>query len=392
MNFLTRWLNKFRTGRILVNWMTGERAGGGSLRKNEIVSSIANVIATNVGKLSPQVIRKNSAGTTIRNDSISRLLELRPCRECSTYDFLYRMASDLILYSDAFALIWWNAEYTQIERFQPIRASDVEIFEGTDGQLYMKFTWDYDEKVYTVPYIFVIHLKARFNRKRFMGTSPDTDLATAAEMLDVTYEGIKNSIKKSASLRGYLKYTNIADEEDLRQKVREFQEAYMTAENEGGLAGIDNSVEFKEITQEPRPIPMTQISFFRENIYRYFGVSEKILTSSYSEQDWNSFYESVIEPIAIQLSMEFTFKVFTDRERGFGNRIVFTANRLQYATLQTRASIGSDLFDRGVITINEYRELMYLPEIEDGDVRMISLNYVKADEQTAYQLGEGEKE
>ena len=96
----------------------------------------------------------------------------------------------------------------------------------------------------------------------------------------------------------------------------------------------------------------------------------------------------MIEPIAIQLSLEFTFKLFTDGERSFGNKIVFTTNRLQYATLQTRNAIAGNLFDRGVITINEYREFMYLPQIEDGDVRMVSLNYVKADEQTQYQIGQ----
>ena len=115
------------------------------------------------------------------------------------------------------------------------------------------------------------------------------------------------------------------------------------------------------------------------------------MTSSYSEAEWNSFYEAVIEPIAIQLSLESTFKLFTERERGFGNKVVFTTNRLQYATLQTRSSIGQALYDRGIITINEYRELMYLPQIEDGDVRMVSLNYVKADEQSEYQIGKSDE-
>ena len=78
----------------------------------------------------------------------------------------------------------------------------------------------------------------------------------------------------------------------------------------------------------------------------------------------------------------------SERERGFGNKIIFTANRLQYATLQTRVNLGSQLFDRGIITINEYRELMYYEPIEDGDVRMVSLNYDKADEQSIYQIGE----
>ncbi len=358
----------------------------GSLRENEIVGAIANAVASNVAKLTPQVIRKTAAGVTIKNDKLSRLLEIRPNAENSTYDFLYKMASDLVYTSNAFAVVFFNDDFSEITSIQPITATSHRIFE-VDGVLYFKFVWEYDKKSYTVPYQFVIHIKGRYNRKRFLGTPPDAELQNSTELLGVTYNGIKNVIKNSASLRGYLKYNNFADEEELRKKVGEFQSAYMSADNEGGIAGLDNTMEFHEITQKPPAIPITQVGFFRENIYRYYGVNEKILTSDYTEAQWNSFYEGVIEPIAIQLSLEFTFKLFTEGERSYGNKVVFTTNRLQYATLQTRNAISKDLFDRGIITINEYRETMYYPQIEGGDVRMISLNYVKVDEQSEYQIG-----
>lgn len=358
----------------------------GSLRENEIVGAIANAVASNVAKLTPQVIRKTSAGTTIKNDKLSRLLEIRPNAENSTYDFLYKMASDLVYTSNAFAVVFFNDDCSEITSIQPITVTSHRIFE-VDGVLYFKFIWEYDKKSYTVPYQFVIHIKGRYNRKRFLGTPPDAELQNSTELLNVTYSGIKNVIRNSASLRGYLKYNNFIDEEELRQKVSEFQSAYMSSDNEGGIAGLDNTLDFHEITQKPPAIPITQVNFFRENIYRYYGVNEKILNSTYTEAEWNSFYEGVIEPIAIQLSLEFTYKLFTEGERSFGNKIVFTTNRLQYATLQTRNAVAKDLFDRGIITINEYREFMYLPQTEDGDVRMISLNYVKVDEQTEYQIG-----
>lgn len=358
----------------------------GSLRENEIVGAIANAVASNVAKLTPQVIRKTAAGVTIKNDKLSRLLEIRPNAENSTYDFLYKMASDLVYTSNAFAVVFFNDDFSEITSIQPITATSHRIFE-VDGVLYFKFVWEYDKKSYTVPYQFVIHIKGRYNRKRFLGTPPDAELQNSTELLGVTYNGIKNVIKNSASLRGYLKYNNFADEEELRKKVAEFQTAYMSADNEGGIAGLDNTMEFHEITQKPPTIPITQVNFFRENIYRYYGVNEKILNSTYSEAEWNSFYEGVIEPIAIQLSLEFTFKLFTEGERSYGNKIIFTTNRLQYATLQTRNAIAGNLFDRGIITINEYRDFMYLPQIDGGDVRMVSLNYVKADEQSEYQIG-----
>lgn len=143
------------------------------------------------------------------------------------------------------------------------------------------------------------------------------------------------------------------------------------------------------IVQRTPNVPVNQITFLRDNVYRYYGVNEKVLTSTLSDQEWISFYENVIEPIAIQLSYEFTFKLLTPREIGYGNKIEFTANLLQYATLQTRDTIGGNMFDRGAMTINEYRALMYYGPVDDGDVRMVSLNYVKAGDQSLYQVGQG---
>lgn len=387
MGILRDFINfrKFKYAPLYIS--RGEYQANGSLYDSDIVGAIANCIGTNAGKLKPQLVRTDAAGLTIRNDYLARLLSTRWAPEYTPYDALYKMASDLVYKSNAFAIIFYTDDYTRVKSIAPITTRSHRIWEDENGNILFNFVWDYDGKPYTVPYQSVIHLKARLNKKRFLGTAPDAQLENTLELLDLTGEGLRNTVKNSANLKGYLKYNNFIDEDELKEKVAEFQRAYMDASNEGGLAGLDNSVEFHEITQRASNIPTIQSQYLRENVYRYYNVNDKILTSSFNEEEWNAFYEAVIEPIAIQLSLEFTFKLLSERERGFGNKIVFTANRLQYATLQTRTTIGSALFDRGIITINEYRELMYYEPIEDGDVRMVSLNYVKADDQSIYQIG-----
>jgi len=365
----------------------GEYQGSSDLYESDVIGSIANCIASNLGKLTPQVIRRDAAGLTIKDDYLAKLLSLRWSPEITPFDGLYKMASDLVYKSNAFAVVFYNADFTRVQSIVPVTVKSFRIWEE-ENNIFFRFVWDYNGEEYTLPYQSVIHLKARYDRKRFIGTSPESQLKTTLELLDTTGESLRNAVNNSANLKGYLKYNNFADDDELKQKVREFQEAYMSAANDGGIAGLDNSMEFHEITQHTNAIPVTQSAFLRENLYRYYNVNEKILNSTYNESEWNAFYEAVIEPIALQLSLEFTYKLLSERERGFGNKIIFTANRLQYATLQTRVNLGSQLFDRGIITINEYRELMYYEPIEDGDVRMVSLNYVKADEQSIYQIGE----
>ena len=366
----------------------GEYGTGGGLDDSDIIGGIENCIAVNVAKLTPQAMRKDARGMVLKDDYLARLLSLRWSPELSTYDALYKMASTLVRKSNAFAAVIYNDDFTKVKQIVPLSVQSFRIFEDDEGNVLFRFTWEYDGKTYTLPYQNVIHLRARFNKKRFIGTPPDQAIKTTLELLDATGQALKNTVKNSANLKGYLKYNNFADEDTLREKVREFQAAYMSAENDGGLAGLDNTMDFHEITQRTPNIPTIQSQFLRENLYRYYGVNENILTSKFTEAEWNAFYESVIEPIALQLSLEFTFKLLSERERGYGNKIIFTSNRLQYATLQTRASIGSILFDRGIITINEYRELLYYEPIDDGDVRMVSLNYVKADDQSLYQTGQ----
>ena len=370
--------------------LTGDYQANGNLADSDIVGAIANVIASNVGKLQPQIVRRTDDGLSVRNDSLSRLLSLRWSPEIDTYSALYRMASDLVYHSNAYAVIFYTPDFTRVQSIVPVTASNVRIWESENGVILFRFRWEYDGKDYTLPYQSVIHIKARYDKKRFMGTAPDGQLKNTLELLDMTGEALRSTVRNTANLKGYLKYTNFIDDDELKTKVKEFQDAYMSVNNSGGIAGLDNSMEFHEIAQKTPTIPVVQSQFLRENIYRYYGVNEKILTSTFTEAEWNSFYENVIEPISIQMSLEFTFKLLTERERGFGNKVIFTANRLQYATLQTRMTIGGALYDRGIITINELRELMYYEPIEGGDVRMISLNYVNTDDQSLYQVGKDE--
>lgn len=367
--------------------LRGDYQANGNLADSDIVGAIANAIASNVGKLQPQIVRRTDDGLSVRNDYLSRILSLRWSPELDTYSALYRMASDLVYHSNAYAVIFYTPDFLRVQSIAPVTASNVQIWEDENGVLLFRFRWDYDGKFYTLPYQNVIHIRSRFDRKRFMGTAPDGQLKNTLELIDTTGEALRAAVRNSANLKGYLKYNNFIDDDELKQKVKDFQDAYMSASNDGGIAGLDNSMEFHEISQKTPNIPVLQSQYFRDNVYRYYGVNEKILTSTFTEAEWNSFYENVIEPISIQLSLEFTFKLLSERERGFGNKVIFTANRLQYATLQTRMTIGGGLFDRGIITINEFRELMYYEPIEGGDVRMISLNYVKTGDQSLYQVG-----
>src|SRR5699024_1509106 len=86
--------------------------------------------------------------------------------------------------------------------------------------------------------------------------------------------------------------------------------------------------------------------------------------------------EGSIEPFAIQLGLVMTNMTFTDKEIAHGNQIMWTANRLQYASNKTKLEMSTQLLDRGVLTINQVNEIWNLPPVEDGDKRFIRREYV----------------
>ena len=101
-------------------------------------------------------------------------------------------------------------------------------------------------------------------------------------------------------------------------------------------------------------------------IYNFFNTNQDIVQSSWSEDDWNSYYEAEIEPIAKQMYGEYTRKLFTRKERGFGNKIVFDSASLAYASMSTKLNLVQ-LVDRGAMTPNEWRKVLNLSPIEGGN-------------------------
>ena len=134
-----------------------------------------------------------------------------------------------------------------------------------------------------------------------------------------------------------------------------------------------------------------QLEMVNGNIYGYFMISENIIKSKYTADEWNAFYESVLEPLAVQLGLEFTRKVFTERERVFGNSILFESGRLQFSSNKTKVNLIKELMPYGLLTVNQALEILNLPSVTDGDKRLQTLNVIDAANANKYQLGENQE-
>ena len=147
------------------------------------------------------------------------------------------------------------------------------------------------------------------------------------------------------------------------------------------MAATDAKADAKQIDQKDF-VPAAEVTAAAvARIYKFFNVNDKIVDSSYSENEWISYYEAQVEPDVIQFAEQHTRKIFTRRQRAFGNRIEIQTASLQYAALSTKLDF-KDMVDRGAMTPNEWRGTMGLGPIPGGDKPIRRLDTAPVEEQT----------
>ena len=351
---------------------------------SDVVRAAVDAIARNAAKLKAKHIRRTNGSVMPTNSNIEYILSVRPNPFMDGYSFMYKVVTQLYLQNNSYIFIDWS-DNGQVKGFYPVNASQVEFVEA-QGEVFVKFAFLGGQQV-TLPYQQIIHLRRFFYKNDLYGENSAKALMPTLELIHTTNEGLVNAVKSSASLRGLLKFSAMMRPEDMKKQRDAFVTDYLDISNNGGVAATDSKAEYVPLTSDPKMIDAKQMEIIEDKVFKYFNVNAAIVKSDYSEQQWNAFYESVIEPIAIQLSLEFTSKVFTEREQGWGNEIIFESNRLQYASSQTKIQIIQTLMDRGLMSLNEAREIFNLSAIDGGDKRLVSLNFVDASIQNEYQLG-----
>lgn len=357
----------------------------GAAWDNDTYRAAVDAIARNAAKMRGRHVITDAQGRhTAGNPAITRLLETAPNATMSAYDFLYRLTADLYLNGNAFALVDRDAR-GNVAAFYPITPTGVEWLTDEAGRIYIRFRFR-SGKTAIFDYRQIVHVRRHYATDELMG---DTDAAIrgAVELAEAQNAGAITAIQSGAQLRGILKFTSIQSPEMLAKSKAQFINDYMSMANAGGIVVTDAKSEYVPIDSRPATIDAAQADAVAQRIYSYLGVSREIVTSSYTEDQWGAFYESVLEPLAVQLSQAFTVKCFTPRERAYGNSIEFDGGRTLYASNATKLSMIKELTPLGLLTVNEAREILNLSPVEDGDTRLQSLNYVDASKAAAYQLG-----
>lgn len=338
----------------------------GKIYQSDILRSCITPRATAIGKLVAKHIRNNSQeGIVINPEPYIRFLLEEPNPYMTGQMLLEKMINQLELNNNAFALINRD-EFGYPCEIYPIPATSADAIYDKNGVLYLRFTLR-NMKIVTFAYSDVIHLRQDFNENDIFGTSRAEALTPLMEIVTTTDQGIVKAIRNSSAIKWLLLFKQSLRPEDLKKATKEFVDNYLSIDSEtGGAVAADAKYDAKQVEPKDYVPNATQMDKTLQRIYSLLGTNEKIIQSKFTEDEWISYFEAKIEPIAIQLSNEYTRKIFSRRERGFGNKIIFEAANLQYASMNTKLQLVQ-MVDRGALTPNEWREVFNLAPIKGGD-------------------------
>lgn len=368
----------------------GFYAWDGKLYHSDIVRACIRPKVQAVGKLVAKHIRRDLKEQTrleINPEPYLRFLLEDPNPYMSMQKLLEKMTTQLCLNSNAFAVVLRDADGYPAEIY-PVPAAAVEAVYDKLGNLYMRFTF-YNGKTYTFRYADVIHLRRDFETNDIFGENPAPALTPLMDIVSTMDQGLVMAIKNSGVIRWLLKFTQSMRPEDLQKQAKDFSDTFLSIIGEtGGVAAVDAKADAKQIEPKDYVPNAAQTDRTTKRIYSFFNTNEKIVQSSYGEDDWNAYYEAEIEPVVLDLKNEFTRKLFTRRERGFGNSIVFEATNLSTASMSTKLNL-CQMVDRGAMLPNEWRAVLNLAPLPGGDepIRRLDTAVVNAVANMSRQLG-----
>ncbi|MEE0895979.1 MAG: phage portal protein [Bacteroidales bacterium] len=359
-------LNVQQTFKMIDGYVPVFHDWNGAIYESEFVKTAIDAIARHISKLS--VVIEGGTQSKLITD-----LKKAPNAYSTWSQFLYRIATILYVKNTAF-IVPLRDKFGQTIGIYPICPVEWQLVTDDRGTLWVRFK--FKERQTLAEKLNDIGILTRYQyESEFFGSS-NKSLNETMNLISIQRQGIEESTKNATAYRFWANVTNFSKADDLAKERQRFDEENFQAKNGGGILLFPNTYrDVHQITNQSYTVDSEQLKLIERNIYDYFGVNEDIIQNKAYGDLFSAFYEGAIEPLAIQLSEVLTRMLFTSRQIAFTSGITFTANRIQYMSNTDKLAVSKDLVDRGVLSINEAREIWQLTPIDGGDRHILRGEY-----------------
>lgn len=349
---------------------------GGNIYESELVRAAIGAIATHISKLAVTV--QGSAKPALQ------VKLRRGPNEIQTWSqFLYRLATILYIHNTAFIVPVFD-EFGEVSGVYPALPEKCEVIAfGDDERMYLRYQFGWGE--WAAIEMDSCGILTRYQYRSDLFGESNRALLPTMDLISIQNQGIQEGVKSAATYRFMASLTNFSKAEDLAKERQRFTEENFSKDAKGGglLLFPNTYKDVKQVDVKPWVGDADTMKIIQDNVNKYFGINDDVLQNKAYGDAWAAFYEGVVEPFAIQFSEVMTRMLFTFREQGQGNRVTATANRLQYMTNNDKLNVSAQMLDRGIMSINDVREIWQLPPVEGGDARIIRGEYYNADQKVS---------
>lgn len=343
----------------------------GGVYEMELTRACINVFASHCSKLAPAVQGADLKG-------IKKLLDGKPNLLMTSSQFLYKVATIYEAQNTVFIVPLLD-KFDNIVGYYPVDPMQTEIVQS-NGEPFIRYTFHSGEKA--AMELERVGVVSKFLYKSDIRGESNQVLRPTMQLLDIQRQGIAEGIKNSASFRFIANVNNFAKAGDLAAERKRWVQENLGPDS-GGLALFPNTyTNVQQIAATAKIVDPDQMKVIEERVYNYFGTSSEILQNRSVGDAWSAYYEGKIEPFALQLSQALTAMTYSAAEQARGNAIVYSANRLQYMSTNDKLAMSSQMFDRGILSLNDVMDIWNLPHVEDGDKRFIRKEYIEVSELT----------
>lgn len=370
---------------------------GADLYSSDVVQQAIACIAAEIKKLRPTHVRYRGEDPVPVRGSIQDVLS-DPNAIMTTSEFLEKTTWLLLLNANAFILpvyrSWIDEESGEERRYYeslfPLQPLQVNFIEDAGGRLFVDMYFPNGFNV-TVPYEHIIHIRYNYSVNMYMGGGIDGNLDNAAikdacDLNSKLLSSVAKALGASYSINGVIKYNTLLDDDKITPAIRELERRL--AANESGFLPLDLKGDFIPIKRETKIVDTDVLKFVDSKVLRNWAVPLPILSGDYTKDQYEAFYQRALEPIIISMAQAFTKKLFTPRQKAFGNRIELYPKDLIFMSQAQTLQMIEILSPTGALYENEKRSFLGLRPLEElKGVRLMSLNWIDANNAQQYQLG-----
>lgn len=363
--------------RMLTGYKPVFRDYYGRIYENALIRSAIESKARHISKL--KVEFRGEAQQKVKNR-----LKFYPNEWMTWSQFLARCSTILDCTNNLFIVPVYNNKLEIVGLF-PILPERVELVEDKKKTLWIRYTFANGQRG-AIEFSKCAYMVKHQYENDFFGSN-NRVLRPTLDLISVEEQAVKEAVTNSTTIRFIAQANNFISPEDLALERQRFTEYNLKGDSTEMLLFPYQYKDIKQVDVKPYTLDSEMVEKVKDNVFDYFGTNEDIIQGKASNDKLDAYFNAQIEPFAIGMSEALSKMIYTDLERSYDNHVYVASNRLQYMTVSEKVNMAQQLSDRGILTINEIRELFNYDPIPNGDVAVIRGEYYTVNEKVGENNG-----